>query len=68
MQLVSMDEIEDARERLADVAVRTPLDRVPGALSDQCGGEAFIKCENLQRTGSFKIRGAYNRISRLDKE
>ena len=67
MQLVSVDEIEDARERLADVAVRTPLDR-SRALSDQCGGEAFIKCENLQRTGSFKIRGAYNRISRLDKD
>ena len=43
----------------------TPLDR-SRALSDHAGGEVFIKCENLQRTGSFKIRGAYNRIARLD--
>ena len=67
MQLVSLDEIQEARERLADVAVHTPLDR-SRALSAVCRGEAFIKCENLQRTGSFKIRGAYNRISRLDKD
>jgi threonine dehydratase len=66
MDLVSLEEIEDARERLRDVAVRTPLDR-SRALSDICGGEVFIKCENLQRTGSFKIRGAYNRISRLNE-
>ncbi|MEA2460032.1 MAG: threonine dehydratase [Actinomycetota bacterium] len=65
--LVSIEEIEDARNRLKNVAVRTPLDR-SRALSDICGGDVFIKCENLQRTGSFKIRGAYNRISRLSKE
>ncbi|MGI8942512.1 MAG: threonine ammonia-lyase [Actinomycetota bacterium] len=52
---------------MADVAVRTPLDR-SRALSDRIGGEVFIKCENLQRTGSFKIRGAFNRISRLSSE
>ncbi len=63
-ELVSLADIEDARQRLATVAVRTPLDR-SRALSDRIGGEVFIKCENLQRTGSFKIRGAYNRISRL---
>ena len=64
--LVSIDDIEDARKRLKGVAVTTPLDR-SRALSDRTGGEVFIKCENLQRTGSFKIRGAYNRISRLDE-
>jgi threonine dehydratase len=63
--LVSLEDIEDARRRLEGVAVTTPLDR-SRALSDRTGGEVFIKCENLQRTGSFKIRGAYNRISRLD--
>jgi len=47
--------------------VRTPLDR-SRALSDRIDGEVFIKCENLQRTGSFKIRGAFNRISRLSSE
>ncbi len=63
-RLVELPEIEDARRRLAGIAVQTPLDR-SRALSDHVGGEVFIKCENLQRTGSFKIRGAYNRISRL---
>jgi len=65
--LVSLDEIEDARRRLEGVAVVTPLDR-SRALSERTGGEVFIKCENLQRTGSFKIRGAYNRISRLSEQ
>ena len=65
--LVGLAEIEDARKRLQGVAVQTPLDR-SRALSDHVGGPVFIKCENLQRTGSFKIRGAYNRISRLSPE
>ncbi|WJR34934.1 threonine ammonia-lyase [Mycobacteroides immunogenum] len=38
------------------------------ALSDRCGHEVRLKCENLQRTGSFKPRGAYNRISRLPED
>lgn len=62
--LVALDEIEDARRLLDGVALRTPLDR-SRSLSEVVGAEVFIKCENLQRTGSFKIRGAYNRIARL---
>jgi threonine dehydratase len=65
--LVGLAEIEDARERLQGVAVQTPLDR-SRALSEHVGGPVFIKCESLQRTGSFKIRGAYNRISRLSEQ
>jgi threonine dehydratase len=65
-QLVDLAQIEDARRVLEGVAVETPLDR-SRALSEHAGGDVFIKCENLQRTGSFKIRGAYNRISRLDE-
>jgi threonine dehydratase len=65
-QLVGLPEIEDARRVLRGVAVETPLDR-SRALSEHAGGDVFIKCENLQRTGSFKIRGAYNCISRLDE-
>ncbi|MBW3594535.1 MAG: threonine ammonia-lyase [Actinobacteria bacterium] len=64
--LVGLAEIEDARRRLEGVAVATPVDR-SRALSDHVGGPVFIKCENLQRTGSFKIRGAYNRIIRLSE-
>ncbi|CAN5564302.1 threonine ammonia-lyase [soil metagenome] len=65
-KLVSLADIQDARRRLEGVAVRTPLDR-SRALSDRIGGNVFVKCENLQRTGSFKTRGAYNRISRLNE-
>jgi threonine dehydratase len=65
--LVGLDDIEAARTLLEGVAVRTPLDR-SRSLSDVAGTEVFIKCENLQRTGSFKIRGAYNRIARLSPE
>ena len=63
--LVGLEEIQDARRRLEGVAVQTHMDR-SRALSAIVGGPVFVKCENLQRTGSFKIRGAYNRICRLD--
>jgi threonine dehydratase len=66
-KLVSLADVEEARRRLEGVAVRTPLDR-SRALSEHAHGEVFVKCENLQRTGSFKTRGAYNRISRLSDE
>lgn len=65
--LVSLADIKEAAARLEGVAVRTPLD-VSRALSQHAGGQVYIKCENLQRTGSFKIRGAYNRISRLNED
>jgi threonine dehydratase len=57
-------DVAAAREVLRDVIAFTPLlhSRV---LSDRLGGPVFLKCENLQRTGSFKPRGAYLRISRL---
>ena len=62
--LVAADDIVGARELLADVISPTPMifSRV---LSEQLGGPVFLKCENLQRTGSFKVRGAYTRIARL---
>jgi threonine dehydratase len=58
------DEVAAARKVLAGVISQTPLlhSRV---LSDRIGGPVYLKCENLQRTGSFKPRGAYHRISRL---
>ncbi|XVQ12576.1 threonine ammonia-lyase [Spirillospora sp. CA-255316] len=52
---------------LRDVVVPTPLMH-SRALSEAIGGPVFLKCENLQRTGSFKIRGAYVRIARLSDE
>jgi len=53
-----------ARELLREVINPTPVQH-SRVLSDLIGGPVFLKCENLQRTGSFKVRGAYLRISRL---
>ncbi|MDM7983046.1 MAG: threonine/serine dehydratase [Maricaulis sp.] len=57
-------DIEDAAARVKGVAVETPLLR-SDVLDAKVGGRVFVKPECLQRTGSFKFRGAYNRISRL---
>ena len=57
-------DVEDAARQLQGVAVTTPLLRSE-ALDAAAGGKVFVKAECLQRTGSFKIRGAYNRLSRL---
>ncbi|MDH5759196.1 MAG: pyridoxal-phosphate dependent enzyme [Gemmatimonadota bacterium] len=65
--LVGLREIEAASQRLAGVAVRTPL--LPAdALSEVVGADVRLKCENLQRAGSFKIRGAYNFVSQIPEE
>lgn len=60
-------EIESAAKRLQGVAVCTPLVESPG-LSELCGMRVFLKLETLQRTGSFKFRGAYNRLVQLSVE
>jgi threonine dehydratase len=62
-----LPEIEAARARLEGVARVTPVYR-SDTLSRQVGREVHLKAENLQRTGSFKIRGAYNCISQVDAE
>ena len=60
-------DIRAARARLDGVARVTPIYRSE-TLSRTCGREVHLKAENLQRTGSFKVRGAYNRISTLTDE
>jgi threonine dehydratase len=62
--LVQADDIVAARELLRDVISPTPM-LYSRVLSDRAGGPVYLKCENLQRTGSFKVRGAYTRIARL---
>ena len=62
-----LPEIEQARARLDGVARVTPVYRSE-TLSRLVGRELHLKAENLQRTGSFKIRGAYNRISTLSAD
>jgi threonine dehydratase len=61
----TFDDILDAAERLRGVAVRTPLLQAP-LLDARAGCRLLVKAEMLQRTGSFKLRGAWNRISRLN--
>lgn len=61
---VSGSDVELAAGRLAGVAVRTPLLR-SDALDAATGARLWLKPENLQRTGSFKFRGAYNRLAAL---
>ncbi len=61
---VTSPDIEAARVAVREVAYRTPLTRT----SSPDSGEAFLKLENLQRLGAFKIRGAWNRMSRLSAE
>jgi len=65
--LVSGAEVEAAAALLSGVVRRTPLEH-SRALAQRVGGPVWLKCENLQRTGSFKIRGAYTRIARLTDE
>jgi threonine dehydratase len=64
---VSLADIEAARDLIEGTAIYTPMEESRW-LSSLTGGPVSLKCENLQRTGSFKIRGAYVRISRLSEE
>ena len=62
--LVSLDAIREAQRRLRGVAARTPLVRME---ADGLGAPLYLKAESLQPIGSFKLRGAYNKISQLSR-
>jgi threonine dehydratase len=64
---VDLEDIRAARKLLDGVVRMTPLEH-SRVLAAAAGGPVHLKCENLQRTGSFKIRGAYTRIGRLTPE
>lgn len=57
-------DVKDAAQRIAPYAVRTPLVE-SAVLNERCGGRVFLKLETLQRTGSFKFRGACNRLAMI---
>ncbi len=63
----TLAEIKKARETVAAVAQITPIE-TSRFLSERIGSPVLLKCENLQRTGSYKIRGAFNRLSALTAE
>jgi threo-3-hydroxy-L-aspartate ammonia-lyase len=58
------DDIDRAADRLRGIAHRTPV-LTSTTINDRTKSQVFFKCENLQRTGSFKFRGAYNALSQL---
>jgi threonine dehydratase len=64
---VSIEDIERAADLITAIALRTPMEESRW-LSALTGSSVMLKCENLQRAGSFKIRGAYTRMSRLSAE
>ena len=65
--LIELRAVLDAGERLRGVVDRTPVQQ-SRAVSERAGVTTLLKCEHLQRTGSFKIRGAYNRIVQLSAD
>lgn len=67
MTPVGLEEIRAASRRIAGVVERTPL-QPSYVLEVPSNNSLWFKCENLQRTGSFKLRGAYNAIASLDEE
>lgn len=62
--MLDLKSIEKAYERVSEVAHRTPFSYAP-ILSQLSGYEVYLKKENLQRTGAFKLRGAFNKIASL---
>jgi threonine dehydratase len=65
--LPTVADVEAAARRLAGIALRTPL-LTSAALDAMTGGRVFLKAETLQRTGSFKFRGAYNKLASIPPE
>ncbi|MCB0349493.1 MAG: pyridoxal-phosphate dependent enzyme, partial [Bdellovibrionales bacterium] len=67
MKIATLDDVREAQEKIATVVRKTEC-RYSKSCSERAGLEVFLKFENLQKTGSFKIRGATNRITNLTDE
>jgi len=65
--MIPFENIKKAHERIKDVVYRTPFAYAP-ILSQKVGNEIFLKKENLQTTGAFKLRGAFNKIASIPEE
>ncbi|HSE23611.1 MAG TPA: pyridoxal-phosphate dependent enzyme [Pyrinomonadaceae bacterium] len=65
--MLTLDSINEARERINSRIHRTPI-VTSKTFNERCGKEVFFKCENFQRAGAFKIRGATNKIQSLTPE
>ena len=67
MTLPTFADVESAAQQIAGVAHRTPV-ATSRTVDARTGAQVFFKCENLQRAGAFKFRGAYNALSRLSAD
>jgi threonine dehydratase len=65
--MINLEDIQNARQNIADIVSVTPILKSE-QLSQMCGNEIFFKSEHLQKTGSFKIRGATNKVKRSIQE
>ena len=65
--MIDPKEIQLARERISPYIRKTPIFR-SYYLSTLCGGDVYLKVESLQLTGSFKVRGAFNKLLNLTKK
>jgi len=65
--MIGLDDVRAAARRLEGVAHRTPV-LSSRTLDERVGARVLLKAEPLQRTGSFKFRGAYNKVSSLSDE
>lgn len=65
--MITLNDIKEAKKRLEPVINQTPLTYAP-ILSKDLNSDIYLKKDNLQLTGSFKLRGAFNRVATLDKE
>lgn len=65
--MTTFAQVQEAKQRLAGVAHRTPV-ITSQTLNQLAGRQIFLKCENFQRAGAFKFRGAYNRLSQLSED
>lgn len=65
--MLELKDFQEAKKRVDKVILQTPL-IFSEAFSEESGNEVYIKPENLQKTGAFKLRGAYNKISKLSEE
>ncbi|KVC51873.1 serine dehydratase [Burkholderia ubonensis] len=66
-ELPTFADVEAAATRIAGIAHRTPI-HTSRTLNELIGAEVFVKCENFQRMGAFKFRGAFNALSRFSPE
>jgi threonine dehydratase len=66
LALPTFEDVVAASERIEGHAIRTPV-MTSRTVNTEFGGEVFFKCENFQRTGAFKFRGAFNALSKFDE-